>query len=123
MAQTRARIELDVTLPEREPQTVTPDGERVAETIDGVRVREAIVHSDERGSLTEMYNPAWAFSDEPLVYVYEARIHPGQKKGWVVHIDQDDRLFFSSGSAKVVLYDARVGSPTQGVVQELFLGA
>ena len=120
---TRTRIELDVSLPERDPQTVTPEGERIAESIDGVRVRQAIVHSDERGSLTEMYDPAWGFTDEPLVYVYETRVYPGQRKGWVVHFEQDDRLFFSFGAAKVVLYDARVGSPTQGVVQELFLGA
>jgi dTDP-4-dehydrorhamnose 3,5-epimerase len=55
--------------------------------------------------------------------VYEASIHPGQKKGWVVHFEQDDRLFFSVGSAKIVLYDARTESATHGLVQEAFLGA
>jgi dTDP-4-dehydrorhamnose 3,5-epimerase len=106
-----------------EPQTVTPGGERLERTIDGVSVRPAITHSDERGSLTEVYDPAWGVSDDPLVYVYEASIHPGQKKGWVVHFEQDDRLFFSVGSAKIVLYDARTESATHGLVQEAFLGA
>ena len=118
----RPPIELDVPVPTRDPQTVTPAGERIEPTIDGVRVRPAIVQSDERGSVTEMYDPAWGFTEEPLVYVYETRVHPGQKKGWVVHFEQDDRLFFSYGSAKIVLYDARAGSPTNGLVQEVFLG-
>jgi dTDP-4-dehydrorhamnose 3,5-epimerase len=107
-------------VPER--QTVTPEGRRLDHFIDGVQVRPALTHSDERGSLTEIYDPAWGFTEEPLVYVYQATVHPGQKKGWVVHREQDDRLFFSSGAAKIVLYDARPGSPTQGLVQEVFLG-
>ena len=120
----RPPIEIDLApTPTPDEQTVTAAGERVGASIEGVRVRAAITHSDERGSLTEMYDPAWGFSDEPLVYVYETRIHPGQKKGWVVHFEQDDRLFFSMGAAKVALYDARAGSPTHGVVQEVFLGS
>lgn len=98
-------------LPVPDPQTVTPGGERLGEIIDG-----------ERGSLTEIYNPAWDLADEPLVYAYQATIHPGQKKGWVVHLEQADRLFFSNGAAKVVLYDARRSSPSHGLAQELFLG-
>src|ERR671933_41728 len=104
----RPPVDIDIAdLGVAEPQTVTPAGERLDRFIDGVRLRQAITHSDERGSVTEIYDPAWGFSEEPVVYVYEARIHPGQKKGWVVHFEQDDRLFFSSGSAKIVLYDAR----------------
>ena len=119
----RPPIEIDMPVPGTpEPQTVTREGERLDEFIDGVLLRPAITHSDERGSLTEIYDPAWGFTDEPVVYVYEARIHPGQKKGWIVHLEQDDRLFFSVGSVKVVLYDARTDSPTQGRVQELFVG-
>ena len=112
----RPPIEIDIVRPgSPEPQTVTPEGERIAEFIDGVQLRPAITHSDERGSLTEVYDPAWDVTDDPLVYVYESRIHPGQKKGWIVHFEQDDRLFFSVGSAKVVMYDARTASPTRGL--------
>ena len=117
---------VDVQIPEgavRDAQTVTRDGRRLDRFIDGVLLRAATTHSDERGTLTEIFDPAWDFTDEPLVYVYESTIHPGQKKGWIVHLEQDDRLFFSRGSAKIVLYDARPGSPTHGLVQEVFLGA
>jgi dTDP-4-dehydrorhamnose 3,5-epimerase len=117
---------VDVRIPEgAEPdaQTVTPAGERLDRFIDGVELRPAVTHSDERGTLTEIFNPAWGFTEEPLVYVYEATIHPGQRKGWIVHLEQDDRLFFSSGSAKIAMYDARPESPTYGQVQVVFLGA
>ena len=40
----------------------------------------------------------------------------------MVHRHQDDRLFFSAGAFKVVLYDARRGSPTHGVVNVLHPG-
>jgi dTDP-4-dehydrorhamnose 3,5-epimerase len=103
--------------------TVTPDGRRIEILIDGVRLRPAVVQSDERGSVTEIYSPAWGLSEEPLVYAYATTIRPGQKKGWVVHYEQTDRLFFDIGAAKIVLYDARRGSATHGLVNEVFLGS
>jgi dTDP-4-dehydrorhamnose 3,5-epimerase len=117
-----AAIEV-ATPPTPDDPTVTASGERIGALIDGVRVRQAVVQSDARGSLTEMYSPAWGFTEEPLVYVYQATIRPGIKKGWIVHLRQDDRLFFDDGAAKVALYDARTGSPTKGMVNELFVGS
>jgi dTDP-4-dehydrorhamnose 3,5-epimerase len=105
-----------------DPPTVTPAGERLQPLIDGVVARRAVVQSDERGTVCEIFNPAWGFTEEPLVYVYQVTIYPGQKKGWVVHQEQDDRLFFDDGAMKVVLYDARPHSPTHGMVNELFPG-
>jgi dTDP-4-dehydrorhamnose 3,5-epimerase len=101
------------------PQTVTPEGGRVMELIDGVVTRQAITHPDERGTLCEVYDPAWGLSDEPLVYVYQVTIRPGQVKGFVLHKTYSDRLFFSFGTVKVVLYDDREGSPTRGMLNEL----
>lgn len=105
---------------ERKQQTVTPEGESVQDLIDGVRIRRAVTHPDERGTLCEVYDPRWQFTDEPLVYVYQVTIHPGQVKGWVRHESQDDRLFFSYGTLRVGLYDAREGSPTEGMTNELY---
>ncbi len=122
-AEGRARVDIDPSVPLiRDEQTVTPAGERLSRFIDGVQVRSSVTHSDERGTITEIFNPTWGFTDQPVVYVYESTIYPGQKKGWIVHLEQDDRLFFSNGTTKVVLYDARQSSPTHGLVQELFLG-
>jgi dTDP-4-dehydrorhamnose 3,5-epimerase len=117
-------VEIEIArAPTPDTATVTPDGERIETLIEGVRVRPAKVQMDERGSLTEIYSERWSFSDEPLVYVYQTTIRVGTTKGWVVHFEQDDRLFFDDGDVEVVLYDARVGSPTHGLVNELFFGS
>ena len=104
----------------KRPQTVTPAGERLDSLIDGVMVRSATTQTDARGTVVEIFNPAWGFTEEPLVYVYQITIRPGQVKGWVQHRINEDRLFFSYGTAKVVLYDDRDDSPTRGMVNELF---
>jgi dTDP-4-dehydrorhamnose 3,5-epimerase len=108
--------------PSPDRQTVTPDGEPMADRIAGVKVRAAITHPDERGEVCEIYNPAWGFHEAPLVYVYQVCIRPRRVKGWVVHREQDDRLFVSLGVVKIVLYDDRPGSPTHGRVNEIYLG-
>jgi dTDP-4-dehydrorhamnose 3,5-epimerase len=108
--------------PVRDSQTVTPEGRRLGEQIEGVRIRQAVTQTDERGSLCEVYDTRWGFTDEPVVYVYSVNIPPGQKRGWVVHRDQDDRMFISRGAAKVALYDARPDSPTFQLVQEIYSG-
>jgi dTDP-4-dehydrorhamnose 3,5-epimerase len=100
-------------------QTVTPEGKRIGELIDGVVTRQSVTHPDERGTLCEIFNPAWDLSDDPLVYVYQITIRPGQVKGFVLHKTYSDRLFFSFGTVKVVLYDDREGSPTRGMLNEL----
>jgi dTDP-4-dehydrorhamnose 3,5-epimerase len=82
-------------------------------------MRQAITHPDERGTLCEVYDPAWGLNDQPLVYVYQVTIRPGQVKGFVLHKTYSDRLFFSFGTVKVVLYDDREGSPTRGMLNEL----
>src|SRR5437763_12507409 len=79
-------------------QSVTSEGERVDPLIDGVVVRQATTHPDERGTVCEVYNPAWGLSSEPLVYVYQITIRPHQVKGFVLHRTYSDRLFFSFGT-------------------------
>jgi len=106
--------------PERDRQTVNPDGTRIAALIDGVRMRAAVTQEDDRGTVTEILSAKWDFDDAPLVYVYQTTIRPHKIKGWVVHTEQDDRLFFSIGSVRVVLYDARENSRTNGMINELY---
>jgi dTDP-4-dehydrorhamnose 3,5-epimerase len=108
---------------QKDAQTVTPAGERVGELIEGVRIRRAVTHTDARGTLCEVYDPRWGFTEEPLVYVYRLTVRPGVTKGWVKHLMQDDRMFFASGTAKVVLYDDREDSPTYGMRNELYFDA
>src|SRR5215216_4510222 len=96
----------------KDQSTVTKDGDVRQKWIDGVQVRYAVTHVDERGTLTEIYNPAWGLIEEPVVYVYQASIQPGKIKGWVQHYLQTERLFVSRGLLRFVLYDDREDSPT-----------
>ncbi len=81
----------------------------------------ATTQIDERGEICEIYNPAWGLMDAPLVYVYQAIIRPGKIKGWVYHELQEDRLFVSLGTLKIVLFDMRDDSPTAGMINEVHL--
>ena len=107
--------------PKKDLQTVTASGDLVADFIEGVVIRYTRTHPDERGDLSEIYNPAWGLLDAPLVYVYQVTVRPGKIRGWVVHEKQDDRLFVSLGTLKIVLYDAREDSSTAGMVNEYHL--
>ncbi|HWZ33064.1 MAG TPA: hypothetical protein VNX18_17100 [Bryobacteraceae bacterium] len=100
----------------KDPQSVTPEGRALASPIQGVRERTLITHLDERGSLCEIFNPAWSFDDEPLAYVYQASILPGYVKGWVLHYEQCDRLFFAHGRLRLILFDGRKDSPSFGSI-------
>jgi len=108
--------------PRKDVQTVTPEGKSVKSLIDGVRIRPATTIPDDRGTLCEVISLDWKFDDAPLVYVYQVTIRPQRVKGWVVHRHQDDRLFFSQGTVRLVLYDDRPESPTYKKLNELFFG-
>lgn len=100
------------SVPVRDLQTVTPEGESVRPMIHGVVLRRAIPQEDERGEICEIFNPAWGVLPVPLVYVYQATLRPGRIRGWVVHREQDDRLFVSMGRVRVALFDNRPESIT-----------
>jgi dTDP-4-dehydrorhamnose 3,5-epimerase len=102
--------------------SVTTDGVPLQEQIAGVQLRRPPTQADERGTITEIYDVRWAFTDDPLVYVYHVTIRPGQVKGWVLHVEQNDRLFAYSGLIRVVLYDARTDSETYGRVNVFHIG-
>ena len=101
-------------------QTVAADGEPVGRLIDGVVLRHQVTQVDERGTLCEILDPRWNVTDSPIVYVYQFTIRPGKAKGWHVHRLHDDRIFISRGEVKVVLYDDRDDSATQGMVNVIY---
>jgi len=106
----------------KDVQTVTSSGESVQQLIYGVLVRHATTHADERGDLCEIYDDRWEFTPDPVIYAYFLTLRPGGIRGWSLHSEQDDRLFFAAGTVKVALYDGRQDSPSAGDVNVLFLG-
>lgn len=106
--------------PLKDLPTVTPAGERLGQRIEGVVVRRAVTQTDERGTLCEIFSPAWGLHPAALAYVYQFTVRPGKIKGWHSHRLHDDRIFISRGEVRVVLYDSRTDSATHGLINEIF---
>lgn len=89
--------------------------------IKGVKVKKLKVIPDERGRLMEILR-----SDDELYLdfgqVYMTTCYPEVVKGWHYHRLQTDNMCVVKGMAKIVLYDQRQDSPTEGEVSEFFLG-
>jgi len=107
---------------QKDGASVTSDGVLLQEPIVGVKVRRSPTHADERGTICEIYDLRWGFTEDPLVYVYHVTVQPGQVKGWVMHREQNDRLFAYAGVIRIVLYDARSESASFGRVNVFHLG-
>ncbi len=89
--------------------------------IDGVRMKNLRIIPDERGRLMEILrNDDEMFEKFGQVYVTTA--YPGVVKGWHYHKVQADNMCVVKGMMKIVLYDARKDSPTEGEVNELIAG-
>ncbi|MGE5340258.1 MAG: dTDP-4-dehydrorhamnose 3,5-epimerase family protein [Candidatus Omnitrophota bacterium] len=76
---------------------------------------------DERGTVMHIMKS----SDEEFKSfgeVYCSTIYPGVVKGWHIHEKITLNYVVLNGMIKFVLYDDRKGSPTRGVVQEIFMG-
>ncbi len=90
--------------------------------IQGVEVKSLTVLPDDRGFLMEMLR-----ADEPIFerfgQVYLTGCKRGVAKGWHYHKEQTDHFVCVGGTALVVLYDPRDGSPTRWTVQEFRLHA
>ena len=89
--------------------------------IDGVNVRKLRLIPDERGYLMEMLRSDWEEYDK-FGQANITAVYPGVVKGWHYHKIQTDHFICVHGMAKVVLYDGREGSPTNGEVNEFFMG-
>jgi len=107
----------------KDPQSVMPYCSLVTATeIDGVVAREAKNILTTNGSLVELLRTEWLSGTRDVEQVILRSIDPGGVSAWHVHRVTTDRLCCVSGRALVVLYDARVGSRTHGVVAEHRLG-
>ena len=89
--------------------------------IEGVATKRLKVIPDERGHLMECLR-----NDDELFIkfgqLYMTTTIPGVVKGWHLHRVQWDNVVCVKGMIKLALYDAREGSPTQGQLDELFIG-
>lgn len=78
--------------------------------IEGVVLTSLTSGADHRGSLSELLTTRDGL-DDPIVHVYQVFANPGSVRAWVFHRLQDDRLAFTNGRLRVVLYDLRPDRP------------
>lgn len=106
---------------EHVPSSKRPN-ERIREVrIDGVVLNQTAIIGDDRGVILELIDVSQPYWSEGAPYVYMGTCRPGRAKGWGMHKNHTDRYMVLSGEMVLVLFDAREGSPTNGVVQEFFL--
>jgi dTDP-4-dehydrorhamnose 3,5-epimerase len=89
--------------------------------IEGVKITPLRQILDERGKIMHMLrNDAAHF--ESFGEIYFSCIYPGAIKAWHLHKKMTLNYAVPYGRIKLVLYDNREGSSTQGEIQEFFLG-
>jgi dTDP-4-dehydrorhamnose 3,5-epimerase len=107
---------------QKDGQIVTNEWQTIRRNIEGVVAREVLHVPRDHGVITEMYRPEWDPSGMPVVHIYQSRLFPGAIGAWSCHSQSIDRLFVNQGHLKLVLYDGRQGSSTEGALMELFVG-
>ena len=117
----RAVSTIEPVPPLRDIQTVEPSGRRLDRLPHGMVVRELVTHTDERGTICELYDPRWGVTPDEMVFAYQFTIRPGMAKGWGMHREHEDRYAFLDGELELAFYDARESSPTFGEQSRLFL--
>jgi len=89
--------------------------------IDGVLIHPLRQIPDERGKVMHMLR-----ADDPhferFGEIYFSVVYPGVIKGWHIHHLMTLNYAVVSGTIKLVLFDDRRDSPSNGEVMELFLG-
>jgi dTDP-4-dehydrorhamnose 3,5-epimerase len=94
-----------------------------SDVIAGVWLVEPEVHGDQRGLFIETYRRSWFPHGREMVQGNRANRQEGAVVGLHYHLHQADYWYVLNGTARVVLHDLRVGSPTDGATQVLQLGA
>ena len=91
--------------------------------IAGVEVTPFRAFADDRGWLAELFRSAETPTDLFPAMGYLSVTHPGVARGPHEHKDQTDRFAFFHGTYRVMMWDARAGSPTSGKRMSMDVGA
>jgi dTDP-4-dehydrorhamnose 3,5-epimerase len=107
---------LERLVPKR--SAVDATGQLRATPIDGLMFRPTRPVPHEDGTLAEIARTDWPEVGAPIVHVHVTTTEPGRIRAWGLHQRSTDRLFVVKGLLSIVVFDGRIGSPTQGVVNE-----
>ncbi|MDZ7360859.1 MAG: dTDP-4-dehydrorhamnose 3,5-epimerase family protein [candidate division KSB1 bacterium] len=90
--------------------------------IEGVEIKDLVTIPDERGFFREIIRKTDAFFVEGFGQLSHACMYPGVAKAWHIHKVQTDWWYVPIGNLKLVLFDKRPHSSTQGELQTIFMG-
>ena len=90
--------------------------------IHGVKTKALRVIPDERGWLMEILRADDAELFTKFGQTYVSATYPGVVKAWHYHRQQVDHFACVAGMVKLVLVDTRPDSPTNGAINEFFIG-
>jgi dTDP-4-dehydrorhamnose 3,5-epimerase len=93
-----------------------------SDTIAGVYVVEPDVHGDERGRFLETYRRSWFPLGREMIQGNRSDKQAGALVGLHYHLHQADYWLVPRGTARVVLHDLRLDSPTEGATLTLEIG-
>ena len=94
---------------------------RIDNQIEGIRLKRLVTHEDVRGDLTVLISDLYE-AIAPIPHVYSVTAVAGSIRAWVYHKRQSDRLAYTNGNLRVVLYDIRPHSTTHGVLNVIDVG-
>jgi len=91
--------------------------------IEGIELKQLKKNVDERGYLCELLRRDWSICKD-FAMMYFSVTFPGVVRGWHRHqrTRQQDCMCVLQGTAKIVVYDDREGSPTRGLINEFVIG-
>jgi dTDP-4-dehydrorhamnose 3,5-epimerase len=106
----------------RRDQAIVPvPAHEIAGPLDGMKIRDVVLHSDERGTVFEIFDPRWGWDREPMIFAYCFTVRPGIVKGWGLHKEHEDRYVLLQGELELVVYDVRPDSKTRGELSKIRL--
>ena len=91
--------------------------------IEGAVLRESAAIPTRNGVTTELFSTPWQLPVEAVKHLIHVRLDPGAISAWHRHESQTDQIHAIEGAVRVVLFDGRDGSPTEGRVEEVELDA
>jgi dTDP-4-dehydrorhamnose 3,5-epimerase len=106
---------------QKDQQSVARDGNVVRTLIDGVFVHEMRNIVTQNGLTTEIFRADWPIGQTPMQQTIFVTLRPAAISGWHMHRRQLDRIFVAAGALRMVLFDDRLDSASQGRVNVLHL--
>jgi dTDP-4-dehydrorhamnose 3,5-epimerase len=108
---------LNIESAKQDDQRVTPAWEPLLDLIAGVKTMEIKNTLSDHSYVTEYYRHNWDICHErPIQHVVHVTLCPGSITAWHMHKFKSDNIVVPTGMIKLVLFDGRKGSSTEGKV-------